>query len=173
MSPTSTLKPATAPPSSKHTLLRYRLLTQHQRRGAPTGNSIKVAGKYDAYVAAPPADKKHEGVGLLYIPDVIGIWQNSQLMADQLAANGYLTLIIDVFNGDPIPLNRPGTFDFMAWMTKGSTGDNPHTKEAVDPIVVEAIKTLKEQYGVKKLGALGYCFGAKVNPVCLPNQHPN
>jgi len=83
-------------------------------------------------------------------------------MADQLAANGYLTLIIDVFNGDPISLNRPEGFDFMAWLTKGSKGDNPHTKEAVDPIVLDAIKTLKEEYGVKKLGGLGYCFGAKV-----------
>jgi dienelactone hydrolase len=88
-------------------------------------------------------------------------------MADQLAANGYLTLIIDVFNGDAIPLNRPSDFDFMAWMTKGSTGDNPHTKEAVDPIMVAAIKTLKEEYGVKKLGGLGYCFGAKVCYICL------
>jgi dienelactone hydrolase len=132
-----------------------------KHEGAPTGKSIKVAGKHDAYLATPPADKEHKGVGLLYIPDVIGIWQNSQLMADQLAANGYLTLIIDVFNGDPVPLNKPGDFDFMAWMTKGSSGDNPHTKEAVDPIVVDAIKTLKEEYGVKKLGALGYCFGAK------------
>lgn len=129
--------------------------------GTPTGKTIKVAGKYAAYLATPPSSKAHSGVGLLYIPDVIGIWKNSQLMADQLAANGYLTLIIDVFNGDPIPLNKPGDFDFMAWMTKGSTGNNPHTKEAVDPIVVDAIKTLKEEYGVKKLGALGYCFGAK------------
>lgn len=123
---------------------------------------ITVAGKYAGYLATPAIDKRHEGVGLLYIPDVIGIWQNSKLMADQLAANGYLTLIIDVLNGDPVPLNRDDSFDFMGWLTKGSTGDNPHTKEAVDPIVVEAIKTLKESYGVKKLGALGYCFGAKV-----------
>jgi len=86
-------------------------------------------------------------------------------MADQLAANGYLTLIIDVFNGDALSLNRPENFDFMSWLTKGSTGDNPHTPPAVDPIVLDAIKTLKEEYGVKKLGALGYCFGAKVSTI--------
>ncbi|KAH8666827.1 dienelactone hydrolase [Xylariales sp. PMI_506] len=82
-------------------------------------------------------------------------------MADLYAANGYLTLIIDVFNGDPLSLNRPDNFDFMAWLTKGSTGDNPHTPDYVDPIVVEAIKFLKEEKGIKKLGAVGYCFGAK------------
>ncbi|KAK3315695.1 dienelactone hydrolase [Apodospora peruviana] len=129
--------------------------------GTPTGKTIQIAGKYEGYLATPPADKAHKDVGLLFIPDVIGIWQNSKLMADQFAANGYLTLIVDVFNGDALTLNRPEDFDFMKWLTKGSDGNNPHTFEAVDPIVVAAIKTLKEEYGVKKLGALGYCFGAK------------
>ncbi|KAJ9144102.1 Alpha/beta-hydrolase [Pleurostoma richardsiae] len=128
--------------------------------GEPTGKTVKV-GQYDAYLATPPADKAHKDVALLYIPDVIGIWQNSQLMADQFAANGYLTLIPDVFNGDALSLNRPEGFDIMKWLTQGSDGQNPHTKEYVDPIVVQAIKALKEEYGAKKVGALGYCFGGK------------
>lgn len=98
---------------------------------------------------------------MLILPDVIGIWQNSQLIADQFAANGYTTLIIDLFNGDPIPLNRPEGFDIFKWLANGSTGDNPHTTEAVDPIVEEAIKYLRQEKGVKKLGGVGYCFGAK------------
>ncbi|KAK4119055.1 alpha/beta-hydrolase [Parathielavia appendiculata] len=129
--------------------------------GTPTGKMVRVADKYDAYVATPPADNAHQGAGILIIPDVIGIWQNSKLIADQFAANGYLTLLLDVFNGDPLPLNRPADFDIMAWIAKGSDGNNPHTKEHVDPIVVEGIKALKEEYGVTKLGAVGYCFGAK------------
>lgn len=84
-------------------------------------------------------------------------------MADQFAANGYLTLIIDLFNGDPIPVNGLGGKDLMQWLNEGSDGKNPHTKEYVDPIVELAIKHLKEQYGIKKLGAVGYCFGAKVS----------
>ncbi|KAK4168325.1 dienelactone hydrolase [Cladorrhinum sp. PSN259] len=132
-----------------------------KHEGAPTGKAVKIAGKHDGYLATPPEGKAHKGVGILYLPDVIGIWQNSQLMADQFAANGYLTLIVDTFNGDAIPLNRPGDFDFMAWLTKGSDGNNPHTKEHVDPVVVDAIKALKEEYGIEKLGAVGYCFGAK------------
>ncbi|KAK3361383.1 dienelactone hydrolase [Lasiosphaeria ovina] len=129
--------------------------------GESTGKIIKIAGKYDGYLATPPAEKVHDGVGILILPDVIGIFENSKLVADQFAANGYLTLILDVFNGDALSLNRPANFDFMDWLANGSTGDNPHTKEAVDPIVLDGIKTLKEQYGVKKLGAAGYCFGAK------------
>jgi dienelactone hydrolase len=123
---------------------------------------IKIDGKWDAYIATPPKDKAHNSVGLLYIPDAIGIWQNSQLMADQFAANGYCCLVIDLFNGDPLSLNRDDSFDFMKWMTEGSNGQNPHTPPAVDPIIEATIKTMKESHGVTKLGAIGYCFGAKV-----------
>ncbi|KAK4460654.1 dienelactone hydrolase [Cladorrhinum samala] len=132
-----------------------------KHEGTPTGKSVKIAGKHDAYLATPPEGKEHKGVGILFLPDVIGIWQNSQLTADQFAANGYLTLILDTFNGDPIKLNRPADFDFGAWLTKGSDGNNPHTTEQVDPIVEDAIKALKEEYGIQKIGAVGYCFGAK------------
>ncbi|KAK3948705.1 dienelactone hydrolase [Pseudoneurospora amorphoporcata] len=142
-------------PPSKCCVVGFR------HEGEPTGSMTKVADKWDAYIATPSDSQKKSGKALLFLPDIIGIWQNSKLMADQLAAQGYLTLVLDIFNGDPLPLNRPDDFDFMGWMTKGSTGDNPHTKEAVDPIVQAAIKALKEQYGATKIGALGYCFGAK------------
>ncbi|KAI1326756.1 dienelactone hydrolase [Xylariaceae sp. FL0255] len=128
--------------------------------GAPTGADIKV-GKYAGYLATPDPAKAHKGAAILFIPDVIGIWQNSKLMADQFAANGYLTLIPDVFNGDPIPLNRPEGFDLQQWKNHGSTGDNPHTTEAVDPIVELAIKYLESEHSITKIGAVGYCFGAK------------
>ena len=83
-------------------------------------------------------------------------------MADQFAANGYLTLIIDLFNGDPVSLNPQPGFDIFAWLEKGTNGDKPHTTEYVDPIVLEAIKWLQTEKGIKKLGSVGYCFGAKV-----------
>ncbi|RYO90406.1 hypothetical protein DL762_002736 [Monosporascus cannonballus] len=133
-----------------------------KHEGEPTGQDVRVS-QWDAYLATPPstAIAQHADAGILYIPDVIGIWQNSRLVADQFATNGYATLIIDVFNGDPVPLNRPGEFDLFAWLTRGSGGDNPHTKEAVDPIVEAGLRYLKEEKGFKKIGAVGYCFGAK------------
>jgi dienelactone hydrolase len=84
---------------------------------------------------------------------VIGIWKNSQLIADQFAANGYYTLLVDEFDGDSLTLNRPPGFDFQAWRGK-------HTPEKIDPIVEAAVKYLKDK-GMKKIGAVGYCFGAK------------
>jgi len=130
-----------------------------KHEGQPVGKSTKI-GSFDAYVSEPTGKTVHKDTAILFLPDVIGIWQNSQLMADQYAANGYYTVMPDLFNGDPLSLNRPDGFDFMAWLTKGSSGNNPHTTEAVDPIVEKSIKYLQEQ-GYKKIGAVGYCFGAK------------
>jgi dienelactone hydrolase len=124
----------------------------------------------------------HKDIAILYLPDVIsicmsihvdpllGTWltmfrgQNSKLMADQFAANGYYTLIPDLFNGDPVSLNMPEGFDFMAWLTTGSDGKNPHTVPFVDKIVEASIKYLQEEKKMIKIGAVGYCF---VRKCCL------
>lgn len=81
-------------------------------------------------------------------------------MADQFAVNGYYTLIPDLFNGDPLSLNRPEGFDFMDWLNHGTGGKNPHTTDAVDPIVQKGLDYLKKK-GFTKIGSVGYCFGAK------------
>ena len=155
------------------TLMLSKKLTSPS--GSPSGKIVTVAGKFDGYLATPPADKAHKDTFLLYLPDVFGIWPNSQLMADQFAANGYQTLVLDLFNGDALKTPPGPDFDFPKWLTQGSSGGNPHTKEAIDPIVEAALKEIKEKYGAKKIGALGYCFGAKVCAsksrlsVCLPS----
>ncbi|KAL6408254.1 hypothetical protein AUP68_08108 [Ilyonectria robusta] len=120
-----------------------------------------INGTIDAYIATPPADKAHKGVGIVYVPDILGIWVNSQLMADQFAANGYTCILPDFFNGDKFPDPRPA--DIMAWLSKGTDGNNPHTAEQLDPIAVAGIKALKEDFGCTKIGAVGYCLGAKVS----------
>jgi dienelactone hydrolase len=81
-------------------------------------------------------------------------------MADQYAANGYYTVIPDLFNGDALTLNRPEGFDFMDWMKNGTGGKNPHTPEVIDPIVQKSLDYLKGK-GYEKIGSVGYCFGAK------------
>jgi dienelactone hydrolase len=131
-------------------------LLNKENRGEPTGKSIKI-GSIEAYVAEPTGKNIHKGTAILYLPDVIGIWQNSQLMADQLAVNGYYTIIPDLFNGDALKLNQPADFNLMEWLAKGTGGNNPHTYEYVDPIVEKSIAWLKEQ-GFKKIGSVGYCF---------------
>jgi len=128
--------------------------------GTPTGKSIKIADTIDAYVAVPTSTNVHEKTAILFLPDVISIWQNSQLIADQFAANGYYTLIPDLFNKDPVQLNPPEGFQIFEWLNKGTGGNNPHTTEFVEPIVQKSLDYLKAQ-GYTKIGAVGYCFGGK------------
>jgi dienelactone hydrolase len=79
---------------------------------------------------------------------------NAQLIADQLAQNGYFVVLLDLFGGDALEPNRPADFDFQGWRAK-------HGLEQVGPIVDATIKEVREKYGAKKIGALGYCFGAR------------
>jgi dienelactone hydrolase len=108
--------------------------------------------KVEYYFSHP---KNKTDAAILILPDVIGHgFINTQLIADQFAANGYFVAVPDIFNGDPLPLNRGADFDFAAWLAK-------HGSETVDPVVETAIKELKGNYGIKKIGTVGYCFGAK------------
>lgn len=109
-------------------------------RGELTGDLIVLDGQVDAYLAMPPEVEARD-VGILYVPDILGIWQNSKLMADLFAAQGYTTLVLDIFNGDPAPFHMPDDFDIMGWLSHGSNGSNPHTAEAIDPIILKGIAT--------------------------------
>ncbi|KAM0331266.1 hypothetical protein ACHAQA_002936 [Verticillium albo-atrum] len=134
--------------------------TGFKHEGTPTGEDIKIdSGKLAAYVAKPATDKNNTGAGIIFLPDIFGISNNNRLLADQFAGAGYTTLIPDIFNGDAT--FEWGKYDIMKYITEGSDGKNPHTPEFVDVIVTAGIKTLKEEYGITKLGAVGYCFGGK------------
>ncbi|KAI7557383.1 hypothetical protein KC343_g16469 [Hortaea werneckii] len=108
-----------------------------------------------------PESKSTENA-ILILPDVIGHqFINAQLIADQFAANGYFVVMPDLFEGDPVPLNPPEGFDLMAWLGKGGPEGKGHGTGQVDPIVETVIKEMKGSMGVKKIGSVGYCFGAK------------
>jgi dienelactone hydrolase len=58
----------------------------------------------------------------------------------------------------------------MKWIAHGSTGHNPHTPEHIDCIVETALKELKGTLAFGKIGALGYCLGAKVRSAAAPGH---
>lgn len=62
----------------------------------------------------------------------------------------------DQFHGDAIPLNRPPGLDLPKWL-KGPPG---HLSKRVDPIIEACLQEMK-RLGCQKIGAAGYCFGAK------------
>ncbi|EXK76739.1 hypothetical protein FOQG_18531 [Fusarium oxysporum f. sp. raphani 54005] len=141
---------------------RRRPETKERRCGVgePKGKHITVANNIEAYIATPPADKAKKDVGVLFITDVLGIYNNNQLLADEFAANGYTCLLPDVLSGDKIPSSPPADFDIVDWINNGTDRKSPHTPQVIDPIIIEGIKKLKE-LGITKIGAVGYCFGAK------------
>jgi dienelactone hydrolase len=112
-----------------------------------------------AYISLP--ESKDTSTAIIILPDVIGHeFINAQLIADQFAANGYYVVMPDLFQGDPVKLNRPEDFDIMAWLQKGGPEGKGHLPDSVDPIVEKTLAYMKEQ-GAKKIGAVGYCFGGK------------
>ncbi|KAH8768344.1 hypothetical protein F5883DRAFT_604103 [Diaporthe sp. PMI_573] len=90
-----------------------------RHEGTPKGRVVRVVPSYSG----------KRLTAILFLSDIMGVWQNSKLLADEFAAAGYLTLLVDLFNGDPVPVHKPN-----------------------DP---------RGEYGIKKLGAIGCCFGAK------------
>lgn len=129
-------------------------------RYAPKGKTVKV-GQYDAYLAEAPADIAHKESAILYVSDVIGIWSESQRRADDFAAKGYTTLIIDLFNGDAIKMSEFHDINLPDWLSNGRDGKGPHTPKEVDPIVQFGINYLKNDRGFKYIGAAGYSFGTR------------
>jgi dienelactone hydrolase len=144
------------------------------QRGSTLSSLLLTLRTAPAYFAYP--ESKSTRLSILLLTDVIGYESpGAQLcdhpptlpyeksintsiahsIADQLAANGYFVVMPDLFHGDPVKLNPEPGFDLMKWL-------EGHPVGRVDPVVVEVIAAMKEIYGVEKIGAAGYCFGAKV-----------
>ncbi|KAJ5509118.1 Sterol O-acyltransferase [Penicillium freii] len=120
------------------------------------GRQVSLTVVVEVYISHPERSTKR---AILLLTDVIGHrFINAQLIADQLAANDYLVVMPDLFHGDPVPLNnRPASFDLMSWL-KGPPG---HLANRVEPVVQAILKEMKSNMGCERVGAVGYCFGAK------------
>ena len=125
--------------------------------GTPTGKFEEIGG-VRSYVATPEGDYPKDKV-ILYLPDVFGVdLVNAQLLADDFARHGFLTVIPDYLNGDPIPVDAllfgdKANFDIMAWLAK-------HGADKTRPILDKVIAALRER-GITRFGATGYCFGGR------------
>ncbi|TID27719.1 dienelactone hydrolase family protein [Venturia nashicola] len=108
-------------------------------------------GGINTYLSYPPSKKTD--VAILYLTDIFGLpLVNNRLLGDSLAKAGP-----DLFKGDAIPadaLNPGSTFNMSEWRTR-------HTVAMADAIVESTIKTMRSELGVKKIGAVGYCYGGK------------
>ncbi|KAJ6632109.1 chlorocatechol-degradation protein [Mycena sp. CBHHK59/15] len=111
--------------------------------GTLEGKTATIDG-VECYIATPttpyPKDK-----ALIFLTDIFGLaLPNNCLLANDFARNGFKTIVIDLFSGNPIRVDPPPGFDCEKW---------------TQPIIDSVVAALKEE-GVTGFAGAGYCFGA-------------
>ncbi|RPA99430.1 alpha/beta-hydrolase [Choiromyces venosus 120613-1] len=121
--------------------------------GTPVGEVVQFA-EAETYITKP-ASGSTEKV-LLLLTDVLGINNNPKLIADDFAKNGYTVVMPDLFAGDKVPpqAERKPDFQLPEWLEK-------HQPHHVIPIIQKVLGQIRAEFNPRKIGALGYCFGAK------------
>ncbi|EPS69745.1 hypothetical protein M569_05020 [Genlisea aurea] len=116
--------------------------------GGSAAGSVEEFGGLSSYVSGP-ADS---GFAVLLVSDVFGYEApNLRKLADKIGDAGFFAVVPDLFRGDPFAPEKSGLGDWI----KGHGTDKGF--EDAKP-VVEALKAK----GVAKIGAAGFCWGAKV-----------
>lgn len=148
----------------------------------PSGEMSKL-GDVDVYIAKPNDYPHSPSKLLLLLSNGAGInSKNNQIQADKFAAEGFLVVMPDQFEGDPAPnaeaevpspADEPSVLEKvklgMAGAAKSFVIDMwlaRHTPEKVVPILRKVIDAAKEEFAdaIANGGgiyAVGYCFGGK------------
>ncbi|KAF7342218.1 Protein AIM2 [Mycena venus] len=111
-----------------------------------------------------------------FLTDACGLeLVNNKLLTDDYARNGFKTIAIDLFNGDPVPVEalNPGVLSFLIcvrdapdsffFLLQAPPFDWPnwlprHGPAQTRPLLDVVIAALKTE-GVADIAASGYCFG--------------
>ncbi|KAJ5742485.1 uncharacterized protein N7511_011504 [Penicillium nucicola] len=125
--------------------------TGFKHDGKPSGETISI-GKGLAYIAKPNGDIK-VNQAVLVLSDVFGLFNNSKLLSDDFATNGYLVVLPDLLSGDQMDVGdfEAGKTDIPDWISR-------HGTDAADPIVQSTLDHMRENLGIPKIAAAGYCF---------------
>ncbi|PSR82572.1 hypothetical protein PHLCEN_2v6005 [Hermanssonia centrifuga] len=116
---------------------------------------VEQIGGVDCYIATPSVEYPTDKV-ILYIPDVFGIQLvNHKLQADDFARNGFKVVVPDIFHdaAPPDALDPGSNFNLGEWFTRNGP-------DYTEPQVRKVVAALKAD-GITKIGATGYCYGAR------------
>jgi len=138
---------------------------------------VEQIGGLNTYVSEPEGGSKAKTV--VFLVDIFGYeLPNVRLLADSYAKAGFYTYIPDILEGDPLPLSFlqnvepklserenltvvdktknaaivPATLG--PWLVK-------HREAVVKPLIQGFLNTLRTTPGVNKIGAIGFCWGAR------------
>ena len=120
----------------------------------PTSGSghVEKLGGLDSYLTGSPDSK----LAIVLVSDIYGYdAPNLRKLADKIAAAGFFAVVPDFFYGDPYVLAADGSRDSLPAWLKGHGADKGFEDVKV---VIEALKSK----GVCAIGAVGFCWGAKV-----------
>ncbi|KAA8548573.1 hypothetical protein F0562_000160 [Nyssa sinensis] len=111
---------------------------------------VQEIGGLKTYLTGPQDSK----LAILLISDVFGYEApNLRKLADKVAAAGFLVVVPDFFNGDPVDLSNP-RMDRESWRKAHGTDKGCDDAKAV-------IAALRSK-GVSAIGAAGFCWGGVV-----------
>ncbi|KIW24382.1 hypothetical protein, variant [Cladophialophora immunda] len=167
----------------------------------PSGEMSKM-GDVDVYISKPADYPNTPANLLLLLTSGTGVHSvNNQIQADMFAAEGFVVIMPDQFNGDPAPSSNKTT----VLTSPTSPGEPPHspgileriklgaaetaksflvdmwlarqTPEKVLPILFKVIETCKDEYADavahgQGIYSVGYCFGGKY-VIMLAGEHPD
>ncbi len=109
-----------------------------------TINGVEVKGHM-----AMPANATGDEPAVIMIHEWWGLNENIKNMADQLAAEGYVTLAVDLYTGESATTPEDATKLMQASM---------QNKELLEDNLKQAFAFLEGQ-GKTKVGIMGWCFG--------------
>ncbi|KAH7069509.1 dienelactone hydrolase [Paraphoma chrysanthemicola] len=131
----------------------------HQVRnaGEPVGQLKNISG-IEMYISYPPGRNTSDKV-LLFVTDIFGVpLLQNKLLADSLAANDYLVVMPDLFEGDAISVEeQEAGLNLTEWRAL-------HPTPKIDSIINTTIGYLRNELKVQRIGGLGFCFGGKYVP---------
>ena len=117
-----------------------------------------AAGKFDAYLALPPAGS---GPGLLLLQEIVGVNDHIRAVARQYALAGFVVLAPDVFwqQQRRVELAYAG-----ADMQRARLLAMASKREDLQRDLVDGVAVLRALPGVgqRRVGALGYCMGGRL-----------
>jgi len=121
--------------------------------GTPQGKMENI-NNTETYIVQPVTSTDK---AIILFSDFFGPhYPNTQLIADRFALKGYLTVVPDLWKGDPVQPSEfaAGKVDLQKWGAK-------HGTETTDPIIDGIFEYLKKDLKIEHLAGVGYCLGAK------------
>lgn len=118
--------------------------------GQVHGEAIEADG-VRGYLARPAGTPR---AGLIVIHEWWGLNDNIREMSNRLAAEGYLALAVDLYDGE-VAADAAQARDLMS----AAMGD----AEQLDAALRAAFRWLQDEGGVERVGSIGWCFGGALS----------